>query len=378
MTFHITAESQHSQARAGEFTTSRNVLHTPCFMPVGTHGAVNGLTPALLTEMGAEILVSNAFRLSEKPGAAILGKFRDLHEFMGWPGTILTDSGGFQSRTREHAIFENGIQFYDDNRVAVWTPENAIETQLVLGSDFVMPLDICVDLPTTYPQAKDALDRTLRWFSRCQAAFKPRLDQILFGIVQGAVYPDLRQQSCAALEALNVPAYAIGGLNVGESAEEYRKTLALTTQLLPRQKLRYIMGVGRPEAMLEAVHAGVDIMDSILPTKYAREQVLFTWRGPLYLGRNKKYQKDKFPIDPNCQCYTCRTVSRAYLFHLYHTTSTTAQLFAAIHNVSFCLRILQEARQAILEQRFEQYYTTFMDNYFAAGKREAKRDRDND
>ncbi len=363
MKFTISHESKNSAARAGEFQTSRNILHTPCFMPVGTHGAVNGLTPQLLTEMRAEILVSNAFRLSEKPGETVLSKYNDLHEFMGWDKTILTDSGGFQSRLREHSITEKGIQFYDDRAHDIWTPENAIKIQEVLGADFVMPLDICIDLPTTYAQAREAMERTMRWAKRCKKAFQPRPGQILFGIVQGAIYPDLRQQSIEALEDMGFPAYAIGGLNVGETAQEYESALNVTTSLLPREKLRYIMGVGRPEAMLEAVKAGVDIMDSIIPTKYAREKTLFTFRGPINFGKKKKYRKDKYPIDPNCQCYTCRNVSRAYLYHLYQTTTTTAQIFAAIHNISFCLRVLQDARQSILEHRFEEYYKTFMDNY---------------
>ncbi len=332
-------------------------------MPVGTHGAVNGLTPQLLTDMGAEILVSNAFRLSEKPGTVVLSKFDDLHEFMGWEKTILTDSGGFQSRLREHSITEKGIQFYDDRAHDIWTPEDAVKIQEVLGSDFVMPLDICVELPTTYPQAREAMERTTRWARRGKKVFQPRPGQILFGIVQGAIYPDLRTQSVDDLERLGVPAYAIGGLNVGETAEEYRAALDLTTDLLPTEKLRYIMGVGRPEAMLEAVSAGVDIMDSIIPTKYARERTLFTFRGPIHLSKKKKYRKDKYPIDPNCTCYTCRHVSRAYLYHLYQTTTTSAQIFAALHNTAFCLRILQDARQAILDDRFDEYYTTFMENY---------------
>lgn len=363
MKFTILVESKQSEARAGDFHASRNILHTPCFMPVGTHGAVNGLTPAILLEMGAEILVSNAFRLSEKPGPAILSKYESLHEFMAWPNTILTDSGGFQSRLREHAISEKGIQFYDEKTHDIWTPEDAIEIQAVLGSDFVMPLDICVDLPTTYPLAREAMQRTIRWAKRCKAAFRPRPGQILFGIVQGAIYPDLRKQCIEALEKIGFPAYAIGGLNVGETPEEYRSALDVTTALLPREKLRYIMGVGRPEAMLEAVKAGVDIMDSIIPTKYAREKTLFTYRGTINLFRKKKYRRDKYPIDPNCQCYTCRNVSRAYLYHLYNTTTTTAHMFAAIHNVFFCVRLLQDARKAILENRFERFHDDFIRNY---------------
>ena len=367
MKFTVSAESKKSRARAGEFTTSRNVLHTPCFMPVGTHGAVNGLTPSVLLDMGAEILVSNAFRLSEKPGAATLSKFEGLHEFMAWPNTILTDSGGFQSRLREHAITEKGIQFYDEKAHDIWTPEDAVEIQTILGSDFVMPLDICVELPTTYQLAKEAMERTLRWVVRCKKAFNPRPGQILFGIVQGAIYPDLRYKCIEELEKIGFPAYAIGGLNVGESAEEYHSTLMTTTELLPREKLRYIMGVGRPEAMLQAVKSGVDIMDSIIPTKYAREKTLFTYRGTINLFKKRKYRRDKYPIDPNCQCYTCRNVSRAYLYHLYNTTTTTAQVYAAIHNTTFCVRLLQDARKAILEGRFERFYDEFMKNYTRGG-----------
>jgi queuine tRNA-ribosyltransferase len=329
---------------------------------VGTHGGVTGLTPAQLSEMGAEILVSNAFRLSEKPGETVLSKFDNLHQFMAWDKTILTDSGGFQSRLREHAIVEKGIQFYDEDST-IWRPEDAIAIQHVLGSDFVMPLDICVELPTTYPQAREAMQRTIRWAKRCKKVFEPRPGQILFGIVQGAVYPDLRQQCVEALEAIGFPAYAIGGLNVGESSEQYRSTLEVTADLLPQNKLRYIMGIGRPEAMLEAVHAGVDIMDSVVPTKYAREKTLFTHRGTINLLKKRKYRKDRYPIQPNCQCYTCRNVSRAYLYHLYHTTTSTAMIYAAIHNVHFCLQLLKDARKAILEGRFERFYTNFMEEY---------------
>lgn len=363
MKFTIIAETKKNLARAAEFETSRNVLHTPCFMPVGTHGAVNGALPAMLLDMGAEIIVSNAFRLSEHPGKQALAKFEGLHEFMGWPRTILTDSGGFQSRLREHAITEKGIQFYDEQAQDIWTPEDAIEIQTILNSDFVMPLDICVELPSTHPQARDAMERTLRWATRCKHAFKARPGQMLFGIVQGAIYPDLRKQCVDALEKIGFPAYAIGGLNVGETPEEYRTALTVTSQLLPREKLRYIMGVGRPEAMLEAVKGGVDIMDSIIPTKYAREKTLFTYRGPINLGKKRQYRRDKYPIDPNCHCYTCRTVSRAYLYHLYHTTTTTALLYAGLHNIAFCVRLLQDARQAILDGRFDAFYSEFMSNY---------------
>jgi queuine tRNA-ribosyltransferase len=363
MNFKIVNRSDKSKARAGEFKTIHNLVETPCFMPVGTHGAVNGLIPAILEEIGAQIIVANAFRLAEKPGLAIMSKFENLHEFMGWSRSILTDSGGFQSRMKQMVVSENGISFAGKPGQGIWSPEQAVEFQVILGSDLVMPLDICIQLPSTFQKAKEAMEQTVRWAKRCKTAFIPRPGQTLCGILQGAVYPDLRRKCIEEFEDLGFEAYAIGGLNVGESPQEYRETLDKTTTMLRSDKLRYIMGVGRPEAMLEAIEAGVDLMDSIIPGKYAREKNLFTFMGPINLDKKKYFKKDKYPIDTNCDCYTCRKVSRSYLFHLYETTPSTAHMYASIHNIRFCVRLLEEARKAILENRFEKFHKSFLENY---------------
>jgi queuine tRNA-ribosyltransferase len=404
--FRVVAES--GGARAGEGRTERAPLHTPLFMPVGTHAAVNGLVPGVLEQQGAEILVCNAFRLAEKPGDSILRSQGGLHRFMGWPRLLLTDSGGFQVyRLEDRVVREEGVEFHtgrpDDEPLAarrsaradaklrgrqgrprpsprphaeppararaepakaLWTPERAIEIQAILGSDFVMPLDVCVSLPTDHATAKDAMERTLRWAARCQTAGAERLapGQTLFGIVQGATFPDLRRRCVDALESMGFSAYAIGGLNVGETPEAYRTTLGQVGPMLPHGKLRYLMGVGRPEAMLEAVAAGVDIMDSIVPTKYAREGTAFTRRGLVSLAK-PKLAKDRLPIDPSCRCPTCSRVSRGYLHHLFHTTTTTAQVFVATHNVHFCLELMHLAREAVLESRFPEFHREFLVEY---------------
>jgi queuine tRNA-ribosyltransferase len=363
MKFSVVTESGGG-ARAGTLTTAHGRFETPCFMPVGTHGAVNAMTPAQLTELGADILVSNAFRLADEPGETVLRALGGLHKFMGWNRTILTDSGGFQVyRLKERTVREDGVSFYEGKKGQVhWTPERAIDIQAVIGSDFVMPLDVCISLPAPYNEAKSAMERTLRWAERSRRYGKLAAHQTLFGIVQGAVYGDLRERCVQRLEAMGFEAYAIGGLNVGETAEEYRTTLSLTAALVPKQKPRYVMGVGRPEAILEAIAVGVDLMDSIIPTKYAREGSALTNRGPIHLQK-PKFAKDKFPIDPTCRCYTCRNVSRAYLHHLYATTTTTAQVYAGIHNVYFCVDLVRKARQAIVEGRLDQFHADFRNNY---------------
>lgn len=407
--FRVVAES--GGARAGEGRTSRAPLHTPLFMPVGTHAAVNGLVPGVLEQLDAEILVCNALRLAEKPGDSILRSQGGLHRFMGWPRLLLTDSGGFQVyRLEDRVVREEGVEFHvgktEEERPSksapgrgsrgkhdaggsrhgerkgkaperttkpaertakppervLWTPERAIEIQAILGSDFVMPLDVCVSLPTDHATAKAAMERTLRWAKRCRDAGGLAPTQTLFGIVQGATFPDLRRRCIDALEELGFSAYAIGGLNVGESAEDYRATLGHVGPMLPRHKLRYLMGVGRPEAMLEAVAAGVDIMDSIVPTKYAREGTAFTRRGLVSLVK-PKLAKDRLAIDPSCRCPTCSRVSRGYLHHLFHTTTTTAQVFVATHNVHFCLELMRQAREAVLEGRFPEFHREFLAEY---------------
>jgi queuine tRNA-ribosyltransferase len=361
----IVAQAPAGQARAGVLRTTRNVIHTPAFMPVGTHGAVNALVPALLEQHGAEIIVCNAFHLARQPGRSVLRGYESLHKFMGWQRSILTDSGGFQVYRLEHRIVkEEGVEFQDaDGSRALWRPEDAIDIQTVIGSDLVMPLDECIALPAPHAQARVAMERTLRWAQRSlESSSRLRPYQVLFGIVQGATYPDLREQSIRALDRMGFPAFAIGGLNVGESEDEFRSTLDFTIRHLPADRPRYLMGVGRPTAMLDAVAAGVDLMDSIIPVRYAREGSLLTYRGMLYIQK-PRYAKDRLAVDTNCDCYTCRNVSRGYLHHLFQTTRTTAQAFATIHNVNFCLRIMRDAREALIAGRFDDFYRKFLQAY---------------
>jgi queuine tRNA-ribosyltransferase len=366
-----------SMARAGVLRTSRGDIHTPAFMPVGTHGAVNGMVPAQLEEHGAEIIVCNAFHLARAPGRSVLRGHESLHKFMGWRRPILTDSGGFQVyRVENRIVRDEGVEFPDAaGGKTLWRPEDAVDIQAVIGSDFVMPLDECIALPAPKGKAQAALDRTLRWAQRSLDAAKDlRAGQTLFGIVQGGTYPDLREQSIRALDRMGFGAFAIGGLNVGESEEDFRKTLDFTIRHLPDERPRYLMGVGRPAAMLDAVAAGVDLMDSIIPVRYAREGSLLTYRGLVYIQK-PRYAKDRIAVDTSCDCYTCRNVSRSYLHHLFSTTRTTAQVFATIHNVNFCLRLMRDAREALIAGRFAEFAREFMQAY-RREQREAKEARE--
>jgi queuine tRNA-ribosyltransferase len=283
---------------------------------------------------------------------------------MGWPRAILTDSGGFQVyRLEQRVVRDDGVEFAEAGAKILWRPEDAIDIQAVLGSDFVMPLDECIALPAAKDKARAALDRTLRWAQRSLDAAKDlKATQTLFGIVQGGTYPDLREQSIRALDRMGFGAFAIGGLNVGETDEDFRKTLDFTIRHLPDERPRYLMGVGRPAAMLDAVAAGVDLMDSIIPVRYAREGSLLTARGLLYIQK-PRYAKDRIAVDTSCDCYTCRNVSRGYLHHLFGTTRTTAQLFATIHNVRFCLRLMCDARDALIAGRFDDFHREFLQAY---------------
>jgi queuine tRNA-ribosyltransferase len=353
LTFEPIGDAPRDGARAGVLRINGHEVRTPAFMPVGTHGAVNAITPAILREHGVEIIVCNAFRLAEQPGRAILRSYPSLADFMGWPGPILTDSGGFQVyRVANRTLTEQGVEFRTERKsTMLWTPESAIDIQAVLRTDLVMPLDVCVALPASHGELRTALERTLRWAERSLSAGGLAPGQTLFGIVQGGTAQDLRARSIEALKALGFRMFAIGGLNVGESDDDFRRTLGFTAAALPVDTPRYLMGVGRPRAMLEAVALGVDLMDSILPSRLAREGSVFTRRGLIHL-RKERYAKDRFPIDPSCGCYTCQRLSRGYLHHVFGTTRTSAQLYCTIHNIAFCVELMQRARQAILDGCF--------------------------
>jgi queuine tRNA-ribosyltransferase len=356
--FEVHGRARAHAARAGLLCTNGHVIHTPAFMPVGTHGAVNATTPAILEEHGVEIIVCNAFRLAEQPGRSVLRGYAGLHGFMGWPHAILTDSGGFQVyRLADRSVQEEGVEFHTPkNAKLLWTPENALEIQALLRSDLVMPLDVCVALPAPFAEVRDAMERTLRWAKRSLAAGLLSPAQTLFGIVQGGTSEELRARCVDALTELGFRVFAIGGLNVGESEQDFQRTLGFTAARLPQNTPRYLMGVGRPSAMLEAVALGVDMMDSILPNRLAREGSVFTLHGLIHLSK-PRYAKDRYPIELNCRCYTCQHLSRGYLHHLFNTTRTSAQVYCTIHNVAFCVDLVRRARQAILDGEFEGFHS---------------------
>lgn len=352
--FRVIAEDPLTGARAGELHTPHGVIETPVFMPVGTQGTVKAMAPFELVEMGAQIILGNTYHLWLRPGAELVASLGGLHRFMGWPRSILTDSGGFQvfSLGDLRKVSEEGVAFrsHIDGRRCFLTPEDAMRIQAELGSDIAMCFDECVALPTTPERSREALERTLRWAVRCQNVHR-REDQALFGIVQGAVFPDQRRECAERLGAMDFPGYALGGLSVGESHEEMYSMLEATTTILPREKPRYLMGVGLPENLVEGVARGVDMFDCVLPTRNGRNGTVLTLRGRLNLKAGR-YLKDESPIDPTCDCYVCRHHSRAYVRHLYRAGEILAARLCSWHNLHFLLNLMRRLRGSILQGTF--------------------------
>jgi queuine tRNA-ribosyltransferase len=333
------------------------MLETPAFMPVGTQATVKGLTPDELAATGTVMLLANTYHLALRPGEEVVAQLGGLHAFMGWNGPILTDSGGFQvfSLAARSKLTENGVAFrsHIDGRLLDLTPERSVAIQAALGADVAMCLDHCPALPASKDVIADAVGRTTRWARRCKDAHS-REDQALFGIVQGGRYADLRGESAEALVAMDFDGYAIGGVSVGESRDDVREALAVTTHRLPDDKPRYLMGVGRPSDIVEAVATGVDLFDCVLPTRNGRNATCFTSGGPVKL-RNAAHRFDPRPIEPGCGCLACRTFSRAYLRHLFIANEMLGPILASIHNVSFLHRLTRQVREAITGGRFVQF-----------------------
>ncbi len=353
-------------ARAARLQTPHGSVHTPVFMPVGTHAAVRALTPAELRETGARIVLANTYHLAERPGADLVRKAGGLHRFMGWDGPILTDSGGFQvfSLPRKE-IRDEGVRFTSqiDGSHILLTPERAIEIQHALGADMIMPLDECTPHPATYERAARGVTHTLRWLERSLTAHTAAEgDQALFGIVQGSLFPELRRACAAALVKHDLPGYAIGGVSVGEGLEELKRIVTVTVPLLPSDRPRYLMGVGLPEDLLEAIERGMDMFDCVIPTRYARSATLFTRRGRIRMTQ-RRYRRDFYPIDVSCRCYACREFTRAYLHHLYQSNEILGTILGAIHNVSFYETLMSEARSAILEGGYLDFKRGFLAEY---------------
>jgi queuine tRNA-ribosyltransferase len=360
--FGFAVDARDGAARAGRLTTPHGVVPTPAFMPVATLGAVRGLEPATLAAIGAKILLANTYHLHERPGEDVVASLGGLHGFTGWRGPWLTDSGGYQvtSLGDRAVVGEEGVAFAStrDGTRRLLTPERAVEIQEALGADVAMALDEC--RPTAWlGAAADAeaerrteatLERTLRWAARCQAA-RRRTDRALFGIVQGGVFAGLRRRSARETAALDFDGYAHGGLGLGEAAAQRAELVAAAQECLPPAAPRYLMGIGRPADLLDAIEVGVDLFDCVLPTRNGRHGVLFTSEGLLRI-RNARFRTDPAPIDPACDCPTCAAHGRAYLRHLLQENEILGMRLASIHNLRFYLRLLENARAAIAAGSF--------------------------
>lgn len=345
------------KARAGILCTAHGEVPTPFFMPVGTQGTVKALEQRELIEAGANIFLANTYHLYLRPGVSVLESAGGLHKFASWNRAILTDSGGFQvfSLSDLRKINDEGVLFRShlDGSSHLFTPENVIRIQRVIGSDIMMQLDECISSTATRDAVREAMERTVRWAARSIHAKQNNeplygFDQMLFGIVQGGVHDDLREECVGELSQMSFDGYAIGGLAVGEPIEEMYRVASLTADKLPDDKPRYLMGVGRPEDLLMAISMGIDMFDCVLPTRNARNGMLFTSGGTLNI-RNAKYKTDHSPVDEECNCYTCGTFSRNYVRHLFVAREILGLQLATIHNVSFYLKLMRDAREAILE-----------------------------
>ena len=353
-------------ARLGIVHTPHGSFETPVFMPVGTQATVKAMTPEELKSINAGIILSNTYHLWLRPGTEVIEAAGGLHQFMNWDRPILTDSGGYQvfSLSKFRKIEEEGVHFrhHLNGSKLFLSPEKAMEIQNVLGSDIMMAFDECPPYPATYEYMKRSVERTSRWAERCIAAHQRPDEQALFGIVQGGEYEELRQQSARDLVALDFPGYAIGGLSVGEPKEVLNKVLEFTTPLLPFDKPRYLMGVGTPDSLIDGVIRGIDMFDCVLPTRIARNGTLMTSTGRLVV-RNKKYEKDFRPLDENCDCYTCKNYTRAYIRHLIKADEILGLRLTTIHNLHFLIHLMEQIRQAIREDRLGDFREDFFEKY---------------
>ncbi|MEJ5188326.1 tRNA guanosine(34) transglycosylase Tgt [Treponema sp. J25] len=367
----IVHEDSSSKARTGLLTLPHGIVHTPVFMPVGTNGTVKALTKEDLTEIGFEIILSNTYHLYLRPGPEVIEQAGGLHQFIQWERNILTDSGGYQvfSLAPFRKISELGVKFrsHIDGSYHLLTPERVVELQAILGSDIQMQLDVCTSWGTEYTEARRALHITDLWLQRALKAWKEIREKtsyegILFAIVQGNFYHDLRKLSAEKVVASDTPGIAIGGLSVGEPFPVFQEFLAATAEMLPREKPRYVMGIGTPRYILEAIEQGIDMFDCVFPTRTARNGLLFTASGPISIKR-EQYERDFSPLDPQCTCKVCRAYSRSYLRHLYKTKEILYAMLASYHNLFFLQNLVGEARKAIEEDRFILFKKEFLSQY---------------
>ena len=380
VTFDLLKTDDRTRARRGIVHTPHGDIQTPIFMPVGTAATVKAMRPEQVEEMGAQIILSNTYHLYLRPGHEIVKEAGGLHKFMNWNKPILTDSGGFQvfSLGKMRKITEEGVKFQShiDGSRHMLSPEKSIEVQHALGSDIMMAFDECAPYPADRDYVKRSFERTARWLERCKAYHEEYceqnggesqvlgegVNQSLFGIMQGGVYKDMRRESAAQIVEMDLPGYSIGGLSVGEPKEIMYDVMDDCVELLPKNKPRYLMGVGSPDCLFEGVERGIDMFDCVLPTRIARHGMAMTSQGKVNI-KNAKYERDFTPLDPNCDCYVCRNYSRAYLRHLFKCDEILSAMLMTTHNLHFLIKTMENIRQAIDEDRFTEYKKEFFDAY---------------
>jgi queuine tRNA-ribosyltransferase len=367
--FELRAQDRQSKARHGRLLTAHGAVETPAFMPIGTQGSVKAMSPRELKELNAQIILGNTYHLFVRPGIEVIKHFGGLHKFMNWDGPILTDSGGYQifSLAKLRKITEDGVQFQNhvDGTPAFISPEIAMEIQATLGSDIAMVLDECPPWPCEYDYAAKSLEMTTRWGERCKAESgkrKAENRQLLFGIVQGATFENLRKQSAQALVEIGFDGYAIGGVSVGEPEEEMMRAVESSEPSLPVDKPRYAMGLGTPPQLLEMIARGMDMFDCVLPTRLARNGTAFTSTGTLNL-KNAEFAMDKRPIEEGCGCPSCREFARGYIRHLVKAEEILGLRLITIHNLHFYLELMRQAREQIDNGTFDQFRRGFVSNY---------------
>ncbi len=355
----FTVQAQDGAARAGELQTAHGLVRTPIFMPVGTQGSVKSLSPDDLLAIDAQIILGNTYHLYLRPGDEMLARRGGLHEFMGWSKPILTDSGGFQvfSLAKLRRLHPDGVEFssHHDGSKHFFSPEKVMSIQENIGSDIMMVLDECVPYGADFAYTEKSLSTTTAWARRCRAAHPAgKNGQLVFGITQGGFFKDLRARSIEEITAIDFDGFALGGLSVGESKDEMMEILYHSAPLLPVSSPRYLMGVGTPLDILHGINAGIDMFDCVLPTRNARNGTLFTSTGKINI-KKAAFREDDSALDANCQCYTCRNFSRAYLCHLYHARELLAYRLNTIHNLAFFLDLVRGARKAVFAGQFQQY-----------------------
>ena len=360
--FDFIIEARSEDARAGVLRTPHGDIKTPIFMPVGTRATVKTLDPQDLDNVNAQIILGNTYHLYLRPGHELIKKAGGLHKFMGWNKPILTDSGGFQvmSLAGLRKITPEGVRFQShiDGSYHMFTPEKVMEIQNAIGADIIMSFDECPPYPATKKYVADSLKTTLDWAARGKSAHKKTEQQALFGIVQGGIYEDLREESAKKLIEMDFPGYSIGGLAVGEEKEDMFKITKFMNNILSKEKPRYLMGVGTPGDLLKNIENGIDMFDCVMPTRNARKGTIFTWNGKMII-KSARYKEDFSPIDENCQCYTCRNFSRAYIRHLFNVNELLGMRLASIHSLHYYMDLVTKAREAILDGN----YTAFKNKY---------------